>query len=81
MPSLDEIYNPSWSPDGARVVFSALHGGLSDLFVFTTATQTVERLTTDAYPADFGWTPDWRRPGERIGWWYHNLGSVTVAAS
>jgi choline-sulfatase len=38
-----------------------------------------ERLTTDIYPADFGWTPDYRRPGERIDWWYHNLGSVTGA--
>jgi choline-sulfatase len=38
-----------------------------------------ERLTTDIYPADFGWTPDWRKPGERIDWWYHNMGSVTGA--
>ena len=38
-----------------------------------------ERLTTDIYPADFGWTPDYRQPGERIDWWYHNLGSVTGA--
>jgi choline-sulfatase len=38
-----------------------------------------ERLTTDIYPADFGWTPDYRKPGERIDWWYHNLGSVTGA--
>jgi choline-sulfatase len=38
-----------------------------------------ERLTTDIYPADFGWTPDWTRPGERIDWWYHNLSSVTGA--
>ncbi|MGP9766124.1 choline-sulfatase [Halomonas sp. AOP13-D3-9] len=37
------------------------------------------RLTTDVYPADFGWTPDYRKPGERIDWWYHNLGSVTGA--
>ncbi len=36
-----------------------------------------ERLTTDIYPADFGWTPDYRKPGERIEWWYHNMGSVT----
>ena len=36
-------------------------------------------LTTDIYPADFGWTPDYRKPGERIDWWYHNLGSVTGA--
>ena len=38
-----------------------------------------ERLTTDIYPADFGWTPDWTKPGERIDWWYHNLASVTGA--
>lgn len=40
-----------------------------------------ERLTTDIYPADFGWTPDYTRPGERIDWWYHNLGSVTGAGT
>ena len=38
-----------------------------------------DRLTTDIYPADFGWTPDYRKPGQRIDWWYHNLGSVTGA--
>jgi choline-sulfatase len=38
-----------------------------------------ERLTTDIYPADFGWTPDYSKPDERIDWWYHNLGSVTGA--
>jgi choline-sulfatase len=40
-----------------------------------------ERLTTDIYPADFGWTPDWTRPNERIDWWYHNLSSVTAAGA
>jgi choline-sulfatase len=40
-----------------------------------------ERLTTDIYPADFGWTPDWTRPGERIDRWYHNLASVTGAGT
>ena len=38
-----------------------------------------ERLTTDIYPADFGWTPDWSKPDQRIDWWYHNMGSVTGA--
>ena len=38
-----------------------------------------ERRTTDIYPADFGWTPDWRTPAERIDWWYHNMDSVTGA--
>ena len=37
-----------------------------------------ERLTTDIYPADFGWTPDWRRFAERPSW-YHVMDSVTQA--
>ena len=40
-----------------------------------------ERLTTDIYPADFGWTPDWSKPEARIDWWYHNLGSVQSAST
>ncbi|MDP4823688.1 MAG: sulfatase-like hydrolase/transferase, partial [Aestuariivirgaceae bacterium] len=38
-----------------------------------------ERLTTDIYPADFGWTPDWSKPHDRIDWWYHNMTSVKQA--
>ena len=37
-----------------------------------------ERLTTDIYPADFGWTPDWEAPEERVSW-YHNMASVIQA--
>ena len=37
-----------------------------------------ERLTTDIYPADYGWTPDWDRPGDRPSW-YHDMSSVTDA--
>src|ERR687898_2499139 len=37
-----------------------------------------QRLTTDIYPADFGWTPDWDRFGHRPSW-YHNMSSVTDA--
>jgi choline-sulfatase len=37
-----------------------------------------ERLTTDIYPADFGWTPDWDAPEVRPSW-YHNMASVTDA--
>jgi choline-sulfatase len=39
-----------------------------------------ERLTTDIYPADYGWTPDWARPEDRPGW-YHTMDSVTQAGS
>ena len=37
-----------------------------------------ERLTTDIYPADFNWTPDWDRPEHRPSW-YHNMSSVRDA--
>jgi choline-sulfatase len=37
-----------------------------------------ERLTTDIYPADFGWTPDWTRFEQRPSW-YHTMDSVTQA--
>ena len=40
-----------------------------------------ERLTTDIYPADFGWTPDWSKPDARIDWWYHNMSSVKQAGT
>ncbi len=37
-----------------------------------------ERLTTDIYPSDFGWTPDWEQPDQRLSW-YHNMLSVLQA--
>jgi choline-sulfatase len=37
-----------------------------------------ERLTTDIYPADFGWTPDWLNLAQRPSW-YHSMDSVTQA--
>ncbi len=38
-----------------------------------------ERLTTDIYPADFGWTPNWSDPDHRYDWWFHNMDSVVDA--
>lgn len=38
-----------------------------------------ERLTTDIYPADHGWTPDWTNADQRLGQWYHNMDSVLEA--
>lgn len=39
-----------------------------------------QRLTTDIYPSDFGWTPDWERPDHRFSW-YHNMLSVAQAGT
>jgi choline-sulfatase len=35
-----------------------------------------ERMTTDIYPADLAWTPDWRRPVNERMPWYHTMESV-----
>ncbi len=37
-----------------------------------------KRLTTDVYPADFTWHPEWDRVGERLDW-FHNMEVVTKA--
>ncbi len=37
-----------------------------------------ERLTTDIYPADYGWTPDWTDFATRPDW-YHSMESVIQA--
>ena len=38
-----------------------------------------ERLTTDIYPADTAWTPNWHDPDTRIAHWYHNMDAVRQA--
>ena len=37
-----------------------------------------ERLTTDVYPADFTWHPEWDHPEKRLDW-FHNMEVVTKA--
>jgi hypothetical protein len=59
MAEVDEVYSPTWSPDGTRIAFSALAGGVSDLSVADLTTGTTRRLTNDVY-ADLqpAWSPD-----------------------
>jgi Tol biopolymer transport system component len=61
LPGIREVFNPSWSPDGTRLVMSGLKGGLSDLFVYSLESNAVVQLTADAY-ADLqpAWAPDGR---------------------
>jgi Tol biopolymer transport system component len=57
----DQIFGPTWSPDGTRIAFSMLHNGFSDLEVIDLETGTVRLLTSDAF-ADLhpSWSPDGR---------------------
>ena len=59
MRTLDEPESPDVSPDGKKVVFSALQLGTSDIFVIDLATREITNLTKDAF-ADAGptWSPD-----------------------
>jgi hypothetical protein len=60
-PRLGEILNPTWSPDGRHVAFSAVTGGLTDLYSYDLETDSLRRLTSDAF-ADLqpAWSPDGR---------------------
>ena len=37
-----------------------------------------DRLTTDVYPSDFTWHPEWDRPDDKLDW-FHNMEVVTQA--
>jgi hypothetical protein len=60
-PDLDHVVNPTWSPDGRHIAFSAIRNGFSDLYVVDLGTKTVRALTADAY-SDLqpSWSPDGR---------------------
>jgi Tol biopolymer transport system component len=62
LPELDEILNPTWSPDGSRVAFSGLVGGFNDLFMYDLNASQLKRLTSDAFAElDPAWSPDSRQ--------------------
>lgn len=58
---LDEVFNPTWAPDGNAIAFTGMSRGLTDLFVYDLQSSTLAQLTNDAY-ADLtpAWSPDGR---------------------
>jgi len=59
---VDEIFNPTWSPDGRAVCFTGMSAGLTDLFIYDLEASKLRRLTHDAF-ADLqpAWSPDGTR--------------------
>jgi Tol biopolymer transport system component len=62
IPGLDEIFNPTWAPDGHAVCFTGMSHGLTDLYVYDLGASQLRQLTNDAY-ADLqpAWSPDGTR--------------------
>ena len=62
LPTLDEIFNPTWAPDGHAVCFTGMARGVTDLYVIDFGSGAVKPLTHDAY-ADLqpAWSPDGTR--------------------
>ncbi len=63
LPGLDEAIQPSWSPDGSQIAFSGLTSGLSDLYLVSTESGELRRLTEDAFAER---QPDWSPDGRRL---------------
>ncbi|MBI4503856.1 MAG: PD40 domain-containing protein [Gemmatimonadetes bacterium] len=59
LPDLGEAFNPTWSPDGRYVAFSAIAGGLMDLYIYDLNENLLKRMTNDAYAEiEPSWSPD-----------------------
>jgi Tol biopolymer transport system component len=56
---LAEILSPAWSPDGRYVTFTALTGGVSDLFIYDLKDNVLKQMMRDVF-ADLQpvWSPD-----------------------
>ncbi|MEO6167973.1 MAG: hypothetical protein ABIO46_13550, partial [Chitinophagales bacterium] len=56
---LQSLLNPSWSPDGKKIVFSGINQGSSDLYTIDLKSKEVVRLTNDKFSdLQATWSPD-----------------------
>jgi Tol biopolymer transport system component len=79
IPELDEIFNPSWAPDGHAIAFTGMVRGLTDLFVYDLTQSKLRRLTNDPYaelmPA---WSPDGKRIAFATDRFSSNLANLSI---
>jgi hypothetical protein len=54
------VTTPRWSPDGAKVAYSAFReGGMRDIYIYDRASQTTVRATADRFlDSEPSWSPD-----------------------
>ncbi len=61
-PELGEILSPCWSPDDRYIAFSALAGGVSDLFIYDLQNNVLRQMTRDVYgDLEPAWSPDGKK--------------------
>jgi hypothetical protein len=63
--TLDQVFNPAWSPDGTRIAFSGMKGGVLDLYLFNLQSRELTPLTSDPF-ADYD--PEWAPDGRTLAW-------------
>ena len=76
--SLDQIFNPAWSPDGNRVAFTGMVGGLLDLYLFDLDSKQLTKLTDDNF-ADYD--PEWAPDGKSLAWVTDRFSADTTVLS
>ena len=81
IPGVDEIFNPTWAPDGHAIAFTGMKQGLTDLFVYDLATAALRPLTNDGY-ADLqpAWSPDGKRIAFATDRFSSDLGTLAIGA-
>src|SRR4051812_48292528 len=81
VPDLDEIFNPTWAPDGHAICFTGMSRGLTDLYVYDFGQSALRRLTNDAF-ADLqpAWSPDGRRIAFATDRFSSNLDTLAIGA-
>ena len=79
--SLDEIFNPTWAPDGHAIAFTGMKRGLTDLFVYDLKTSQLRQLTNDPF-ADLqpAWSPDGRRIAFATDRFSSNLATLSMGS-
>lgn len=59
IPGVPYINNPSWSPDGEKIVMTGLVGGINNLYMYDLNSRRVTQLTNDGYSyVHPTWSPD-----------------------
>jgi hypothetical protein len=78
---VDQIVNPSWSPDGHAICFSGMSQGLTDLFVYDIKTSRLRRLTHDAFSdVQPAWSPDGTRIAFATDRFTTNLDTLAIGS-